>query len=270
MLATVTEVDVLVVAPPVKTVGAGIVAIVAPAGMPVPVITWPTTRPVVLATVTEVDVLVVAPPVKTVGAGIVAIVAPAGMPVPVMAWPTTRPVVLATVTEVDVLVVAPPVSVTGAAKFAMVVPAGMPATVLKTGCPTYILATCTAVTPWRTEVVRVVIPVVLTTPALPKVRKFVPVAVTAAVDNVTCVAESTVEIVVLAGMPLPVTLCPANNPVVLIMVTVLAAAVSTPGRAWVLVPSVNVAAVPESTRRVSAEAPLLTMRALTVAAALVR
>ena len=97
-----------------------------------------------------------------------------------------------------------------------------------------------------------------------------PVAVTEAVDNVTCVAESTEEIVVLAGIPLPVTLCPANNPVVLIMVTAPAAAVSTPGRACLLAPSVNVAAVPDSTKRVSAVAPLLTMRALTVAAALVR
>ena len=97
-----------------------------------------------------------------------------------------------------------------------------------------------------------------------------PVAVTAAVDNVTCVGESTDKIVVLAGIPLPVTFWPTNNPVVLTMVTVPDAAASTPGRAWLLAPSVNVAAVPESTKRVSAEAPLLTMRALTVAAALVR
>ena len=75
--------------------------------------------------------------------------------------------------------------------------------------------------------------------------------------------------VVLAGIPVPVTLWPANRPVALTTSTEVVA-LRTPGNCCAEVPSAKVAAVPESTRRVRAEAPLLTIRAFTVAAAEVR
>lgn len=72
------------------------VAMVAPVGIPVPLIVCPAARPVVEDTLATVVLPVAMVPVKATGTD--AIVAPAGMPVPAIVCPTARSSVL----EIDV------------------------------------------------------------------------------------------------------------------------------------------------------------------------
>ena len=132
VLATVTEVEAAVVAPPVSATGAATELMVVPKAMPGPATGMPGIKPVTLGSWTAVDEAVVVallrkrPPAPKVRAEPVAVaallstkvvplvmeatVAPAGMPAPVTAMPTERAAVLATVTLVEESVVAPEVS----------------------------------------------------------------------------------------------------------------------------------------------------------------
>ena len=92
----------------VKETPLGMEAMVAPTGMPEPVIDWPMTNPVVLGTVIVVVLLVEAPVSVAAAAGMEAIVAPSAMPGPAIGAPTARPAVLVTWTlTLPVVVVAP-------------------------------------------------------------------------------------------------------------------------------------------------------------------
>ena len=132
VLATVTEVEAAVVAPPVSVAGAASAPMVVPAAIPGPATGMPKMRPVMLGSWTAAELAVVVapfrkrPPAPIVRAEPVAVAAelrtkvvplvieateaPAGMPGPVTAMPTTSAAVLVTVTVVEAEVVAPPVS----------------------------------------------------------------------------------------------------------------------------------------------------------------
>jgi hypothetical protein len=220
-LVTVAAPDIVIVVPLVD-------AMVVPATMPGPLMTWPATRPAMLDTDVRTALPAVVMPVGlamletvafadrvTVAVPSAVIVVPAGMPAPVRVCPMTNPpkapvgvtiLLPATVIAVNVKAVVSALLAVAATDIVIelvpvpvtVAPAGMP--VPEIGCPTII--------PVRLDTdVMVALPLVRTPVGLTTLEA-VPLA-----DMVMVVPLAAVIVVGgVVGMPVPVIGCPTNTP----------------------------------------------------------